>query len=196
MKLSNPFTRQLTEPTQAVGTVEELRELLRLDSDVESDLFLTGLLLSATDYAVRYLGRSLLTTEWTRQYSIAESIPGILFEYSGSEKITLPYGPVQTIERVYFTETDGTVNEITDYFHNDIAQPEEIILNDWAPGRFLSVDYFAGYGEYGDVPQLIKHGILQHAAYLYTNRGDCEIADGAKLSGATMTYSKYRVMTL
>ncbi|MFA5703778.1 MAG: phage head-tail connector protein [Advenella sp.] len=197
----NGRTYQRTDPGLPGASVEELRELLRLEDDSGEytvDTYLDGLLLTATEYASRYLNRSLITTEWTRQFDLAMQT-GLHLEYKRERGLYLPFGPVDSVDRVYWISTDGTENTIesTAYYIDLLGDPARVYLRQWVAGReiaMLRIEYTAGYGEsYAEVPRLIQQGILQHAAYLYEHRGDCGADEAAKLSGAHSVYGSYRV---
>lgn len=196
---ANGQTFQRTDPGLPAASADELQELLRLDveaGEYSVETYLDGLLLSASEYAARFLNRSLITTEWTRQWDLSAQ-HGLRIEFKRDFGSYLPFGPVTSVDRVYWLSGDGAETEITSYYTDLLGDPARVYLRDWSAGREIAsirVEYTAGYGEaYAAVPRLIQQGILQHAAYMYEHRGDCGAAEAAKLSGAHDMYGSYRV---
>ena len=197
--IQNGTTSHRSRPDVAAASLSDLKTHLRLDDDSE-DSYLSTLLLSASDYAAGYLGKSLITTELRRQYDMASIGPQLQPVRLGRNVIYLPLGPVTAVDSVEVLDRDGEATEIeaSDYTLDTESQPARIYLHEYHTGReiaFLRIDYTAGYGASAeDVPQLIQHGILMHAAYLYEHRGDCDAQSAAIKSGAIDTYRRYGVV--
>ena len=199
LPIQNGATSHRSRPDVPAAALSDLKAQLRLDTDDE-DSYLTGLLLTASAYASGYLAQSLITTEIRRQYDMASSGPQLQPVRLGRNVIYLPLGPVASVDSVEVLDRDGDATEIeaSEYTLDTDSQPARIYLHEHHTGReiaFLRIDYTAGYGASAeDVPRLIQHGILMHAAYLYEHRGDCDAESAAMKSGALDTYRSYRVV--
>jgi uncharacterized phiE125 gp8 family phage protein len=192
MQVADGITQQRTVPTDAAASAEELRTLLRLDTQDE-DAYLETLLKVATESAGRYLSRSLLTTEWTRQYDSLIETKQLRPEYRRSVPVMLTYPPVRSVDRVYIINHDGDETTLTGWYEDLASAPARVYITEILTGReiaMLRVDYTAGYTT---VPVTIQQGILQHAAYMYEHRGDCSADEARRLSGAQELYRSYRV---
>ena len=193
-------THQRTNPAMPAASVDDLRALLRLDSEGEypDNDYLTTLLLSASEFASRFLSRTLIVTEWTKQYDRPFPLPGLALERKEGYGIKLAYPPVISVDRVYTIDNSGDQKDITGFYFDDLSS--RVVIKTSVSGRdidMLRVEYTAGYGDtYVDVPQLIQQGILQHAAYMYEHRGDCPVGDAAGLSGAKQIYGSYRAWVI
>ena len=196
---SQIFTNAVTqyafgEPTAPAANIDDLVALLRLE---ESDTYLEGLLVSASQYAARYLNRTLITSIVNRLYDTARS-RGLAMEYKEDNGLYLPYGPVQSIVFIKTIDRDGNMTEITNYYSDLVSEPARVMLRGASASREIAslvINYAAGYGAtYAAVPRLIQQGILQHAAYMYEHRGDCGADEAAKLSGAHSMYGTYRTV--
>ena len=199
LPIQNGTTSHRSRPDVPAAKLDDLKAQLRIDDDSE-DTYLTGLLLTASEYAAGYLALSLIETELRRQYDMTSRGPQLQPVRFGRNVITLPLGPVTEVESVEVIDREGEATEIeaSDYTLDTASQPARIYLHEYHTGReiaFLRIDYKAGYGASAeDVPRLIQHGILMHAAYLYEHRGDCSAATAARESGALDTYARYRVV--
>jgi uncharacterized phiE125 gp8 family phage protein len=189
-----PLVTSAFEVVDASDLTAQLRTLLHLDDNSEDALLLL-LIQSAADYAEKYLGRSLLTQTRTRQFQ-APSGSGLAASALKYPALVLIYPPVIDVTRVYTVDGDGDETDVDadKYWLDEVSDPPELHLSSWSWSRLLRVDYSAGYGDYGDLPDAIKRGILLHAAHLYKYRGDCPIEESAVTSGAIGAYRIYRVM--
>lgn len=184
-------THRRSEADTLIISVADVQAHLRVDTD---DSYIEGLIRVAQDYAARYLSRSLVETEWTRQYDLSERRPQLSREYAERQYIVLPYPPVTSIDRVYTTDRDGDETDLTDYTEDLFSEPARVLLHQFVVGRdlaMLRVDYTAGYT---NVPHSIQHGLKMHTGYLYEHRGDCDVQTAAKSSGAQGLYDGYRVV--
>lgn len=191
----NGITHQVTEPSVPAADVDDLVALLRLD---EADSYLVTLLMSASAYAARHLNRSLITTQWIRQYDSMRRRPELRLEYKIDSGIILPYGPVNSVDAIYTIDTSGDQTALTEYYTDLLSAPARVFVREATWGReiaMLRVEYTAGYGATAAaVPPAIQQGILQHAAYMYEHRGDCTADEAGKLSGAHGIYGSYQVV--
>ena len=195
----NGITRILTEPSEPAASLAELKSLLRIDS-ADEDSYLAGLLLTASSYAARVLNRTLITSDLVRQYDEPRGLRGLAYEYKESNGLSLTYPPIVEVTRVYTIDRDGVEDDIEGYYTDLISAPARLYLTQSATGRdiaTLRIEYTAGYGDTAStVPSAIQQGILQHAAFMYEHRGDCDARDAIERSGAMATYRPYRVVTV
>lgn len=186
------ITRRMTDLDTPGADLEDLKDRLKIDTDDE-DGYLTARLISATAWAEQWLNRSLMETQWIRQFDADKQRGGLRLETKMFRYAYLPYSPLKTVDRVYSVDSYGNERDITKYYVDKNSLPERLVLQDTIGGRDIArlvIEYTSGYDE---VPKLIQEGILQHAAYMAEHRGDCGAAEAARLSGATDTYSMYRV---
>lgn len=168
----------VTAPAELPVTVDELKVQARTLFPGESDPFagaedtlLTRLIGAATDELdgpTGWLGRSLVTQ--TLRLSLDKPPPRL---------IRLPYPPVSAIVSITYYDTDDVLQTVdaADYQSDLDAEPALVWPTSdkkWpssrnTPGRFR-VDYTAGYGAAGDVPDIIRQAILIAAATLYRDR--------------------------
>ena len=197
--LADGITYLRVPPSVPAASVEDFRELLRLeDGEYGDDAMLTSFLMAASDYARIYLNRSLVTTEYTRQWDTARLAGGLSLEYKTPPNMYLTYPPLISVDRVYTIDRDGTERDITGYYVDELSAPARVYFTEFVQGRqiaMLRIEYTAGYGDsYALVPELIQQGILRQAAYMYENRGDCSNEGAAQKSGALHLYRGYRVV--
>ena len=182
--------------TDPAASTDELQSMLRLEGEYSDEDVLNDLLMSATDYANKYLGRSLTEQVLVRQFDPPKMSGGLSAVALKQRPILLPYPPVQTVDRVYLVDNYGDETNIDtdDYWLDDIKTPPELVitLSNWS--NTLRVEYTAGYET---VPESIKRGVLLHAAHMWMYRGDsCSTEESAKQSGAIAAYRTYKVMRL
>ncbi len=180
--------------TDPAASTDELQAMLRLEGEYSDEDVLNDLLMSATDYAQNYLGRSLTEQVLVRQFDPPKMSAGLSAVALKERPVLLTYPPVQSVNRVYLVDNygDETTVDSDDYWLDDIKTPPELMitLRYWT-GR-LRIEYTAGYES---VPEAIKRGVLLHAAHMWAYRGDvCSTEDAAKQSGAVAAYRTYRVM--
>lgn len=190
----NGITKRISLLDEAGATVGSLQALLKVDDD---ESLLQSLLLVATEYAERYLSRTIVSGTWMRQFDGPAYRSGLQREDKMLRWAYLPYPPLVSVDKVYSLDTDGNENDITGYYVDEASTPARLVFTQTFGGRSIAqvrIEYTCGYGgEYASgVPYLIQQGILQHAAYMYEHRGDCGAEQAAKLSGATGTYGMYR----
>lgn len=178
-------TRRITEITVPGASLAELKALLRLPESAEGgsseypaqagsdDTYLSGCLLTATQWAETYLNRAIIRGTFQ------------VLSQDSRRKVYLPYPPFVEIISVLDVDAESLDYELD-------TRPEiptiEVDSCDFA------VRYTAGYGEtYEAVPRQIQEGILRLAAYLFEHRGNCPMEDALSGSGAKMILRTKRV---
>lgn len=209
----------VTPPAQLpVGLNEAKKQLGLTDDFTDDDALIAGEIEDATAEAERYLGRALITQTW-RLYRDAwpQDLRSDAMPYwegwregpqtslrASAGGLELPKPPLQSVTHVktYDDSDAATTFASSNYFVDTASEPARIVLRTSANvpviervANGLEVQFVVGYGDnQGDVPEPIRQGILMTVAWLYTNRGDCEVA--SKNSGAIGRWRKYRVLRL
>jgi uncharacterized phiE125 gp8 family phage protein len=60
------------------------------------------------------------------------------------------------------------------------AGNEQIFFSAAPLGQIIQINYTAGYGAAANVPAAIKHGILEHVAYMFEKRGEEELPQNVR----------------
>jgi uncharacterized phiE125 gp8 family phage protein len=123
--------------------------------------------------------------------------------------IELPRPPLLSFTSltVYDTADNATTVNAATYFADnaDPDMPGRLVLRNTASwpaatreANAVRAIYQAGYGPAAaDVPAGIRQGIMNLAAYLYANRGDCgDVGGCAAMCGATTMLASYRILDL
>jgi hypothetical protein len=176
---------QATPQTDTVSPVtpSELAGLIGVDA---SDPLLPGLLIAATDAAIRYINLDILPRDWVGIVPVPESARPQLSPYiDPTATFELPYTGLMSVNSV--TDADGNA---LDYSVQGKRRPARITVHAWDFLNEISIEYRAGLDV---VPGAIKTAIQMLAAYLYDHRGDCDADQGLKKSGAMMLLRPYRV---
>lgn len=111
------------------------------------------------------------------------------------KEMTLPIAPVQSIDSIEYTDTDGNSQTFTDYTVDLNAEPA-IIEIDEPPtiqeGSRLVVTVTAGYGSSNSpadadlIPQAMKQAILMLVGHFYENRTSAVV--GETVSSVPMAF--------
>ncbi len=209
-----------TAPASLPITLDEVKAQLNLDDALTADdPLVISYARAATEQAEAFTGRVLITQTWTAFYDYWPRVPthreplgegwhrgpDTLLDSPGRE-LFLPRPPLQSIVHVktYDDNDVATTFAASNYFVDVASVPGRLILrksvaaptiNRTANG--LEIQFVAGYGaNYGDVPRSIRDGILQFAAFMYENRGDCPPEKAAHASGAAVLWQSEAIMRL
>lgn len=178
--------------TVAPVSVSEAEEFLGLPA---GNPLVESLLVAATDAAVRFTGKDLLTREWTLTHwdwpvwgTLARRNVG---HPTGDyrREIELPYAITANVLSV-----TSYGEPVTDFEARDTS----ILLNGTGQAGHnddpaIVVVYEAGFGPAAsDVPKAIRQAVLMHAAWLFEHRGDCDADAGLHRSGAASLLSPWR----
>uniref|UniRef100_A0A6M3K9B5 Putative head-tail connector n=1 Tax=viral metagenome TaxID=1070528 RepID=A0A6M3K9B5_9ZZZZ len=145
----------VTPPTYFPVAIDEAKKHLRVDYSSD-DAYITGLIAAATDKVEGYLRRRLVTQTWK-----------IFLDEWPAGDIVLPFGKLQSVTHVKYTDTDGTQSTYyssaeTTYMNIDIdSDPGRIKLNygysyptaSLSPDNPIEIQFVCGYGDH--TPQTI-----------------------------------------
>lgn len=173
-----PFLSVITPPATEPLTLSEAKLYLRVDSSTE-DALITSLIVTARIVAEQYLQRSLIS-----------QVRKITFNDYSFAVISLPFGPVQSVDSIKLIARDGTETSINSAYYTLTAGNEKVVLDSGLLGNKVEVTYTAGYGEEGEVPENIRQGMLIHIATLFENRGE----GGGIPKGVEELYRPYRMI--
>ena len=162
-----------TQPTELAVTLTDVKTHLRISLlDVSQDSYLTFLIKAATLVAEKITKRILITKEFTTYRN--ELFPLIQLRQSKFQSLTsfkyLSNGSYLSINSALFTT----------FISSDYST---IVLNDNSEYPDADNSYHAaqiifkaGYGiDNTYIPSDLKMALLNHIAYLYENRGDCDM---------------------
>lgn len=133
-------------------TVQEAKDWIRVDVS-DDDTIILKLITAARRICEKYVNMSLIARTVTAKIN------------NGLGNFYLPYGPVVAI------------TSATDYYSNDITTGFSL---DTVYGNALTIVYTAGYAD-GLLPEELRTAILDQIAWMYTNRGDVQLASALSL---------------
>ncbi len=176
-------------------SVKEAKEHLRITIDAD-DVYLTTLLEAATEFAEAYTGREYRVNTWTLSIdAFADRIPICKDPLDAS-------APITSVTRLVSSVATTVASSV--YYLKRGAQSSELLLDDgqsWPDDvdnreQAIVITFLT---EVHSSLEQVKVGILRHVAYLYENRGDCDLSvsgivgNSAKLSGAAALYDQHRI---
>jgi uncharacterized phiE125 gp8 family phage protein len=162
--------RLITAPEVKPITGLDLKDHLRIPQTyLVDDNYLDGCIAAATLRAESIMVRKCITQTW--EY--------VLDGFPCGDCIRLPFGSLQSVTSVKYTDEDGTENTFTDYTVDTAGQLGRVCLNpdeSWPADPLHPVDsvvvrFVCGYGDAAtDVPEAIKMAIQVLAADSYKFR--------------------------
>lgn len=173
-----PFLSVVTAPATEPVTLEDAKLYLRVDGSTE-DTLISTMITASRMAAEQYMRRSLITQ--VRKIAYDDYAPAV---------ITVPFGPVQSIDSVKLISRDGTEVTVNSAYYTLAAGKEKVISDSSLLGSRVEITYTAGYGNASAVPASIRQGMLAHIACLFENRG----GEGALPQLACALYKPYQVM--
>jgi uncharacterized phiE125 gp8 family phage protein len=176
------YTRRLiTAPVKMPVTKADVKEHLRIESTYTTDDdYLDALIASATAQAETRLARRLITQTWEL----------VLEDWPGGDCIELPFGSLQSVTSVKYTDEDGNSQTFSDsnYGVKTVPTLGEVVLLDgasWPTETLYPVDpviirFICGYGDDPeDVPSNICHAIKLMVADGYEFRESGSVGVGS-----------------
>ena len=180
-----------TEPTIEPISIEEAKEHLRLDDDID-DIPVLTVIKAARLWAEKYTGRAFITRTVQQYLDSTASILDPLYEgirtgietRAYSNYIELAASPVISVTSInYYNDSDTQSTWATsNYYVDNVNDLGRIYLRDG--GTFptdlraangLEINYTAGYGtSRSDIPSDIKLAMLQYMTFAYEHRGEQE----------------------
>ncbi len=165
-------------------TLEEAKSHLHIELDyTDEDALITSLIRTARRLCESYSGRSFMTQERVIKMDRFPSC-----EYYNRSRlpngITVPYGPIQSIDSVKYIDSDGNEVELTEDvdfkadLHSDLARifPTDTWPSTSNEPNAVSVEYTAGFdavsGGTEEFPEEIRQAMLMQIGTLYENRQD------------------------
>lgn len=153
-----------TGPTIEPVTLDEAKTHLRIENTAD-DALIMALIVAAREMAEQFTGRALITQTWT------------LYLDKFDTEIRTPLPPLQSVAEIKYTDTDGA-EQILDpatYIVDTKSKPGRIVSVDGWPDtdttpNAVAVQFVAGYGSPGQVPETIKAAIRLMVADLYESR--------------------------
>jgi uncharacterized phiE125 gp8 family phage protein len=161
-----------TAPLKEPVTIDDAKKHLRVDDDyTDDDSLLVNMVVDARSWVEQYLWRKLISQTW---YAYLE-------EWPAGEYIELPFGTLQSVIAIKYTDTDAVENTWssgeyivgTDYLKGRVTLgygytwPNESLLD----SNPIEIEFKCGYGDDpGDVPGIIRRGINIMVAEMYENR--------------------------
>jgi uncharacterized phiE125 gp8 family phage protein len=153
-------------------SLDELKYHLRIDlDDTDQDDYLNGLIATAREEAEELTWRKFISQTW---YAYLDDWPN-------EDYIVLPFGSLQSVTAIKYTDTDGDQSTWT--------SSEYIVGTDYLKGRVtlaygytwpnttlypsnpIQIEFVCGYGDSeASVPAEIKHAIKMLASEMYENR--------------------------
>lgn len=180
-----PLTLVAPPAEEPISRVEA-KAHLRLEHTADDDL-VGALVVAARQYCEAFTGRALVAQTWKL------TLPA--FE----ECIALPKPPILSVESVKYLDADGVERTISADEYMVVSDQYSAALSpdygqSWPAARLqqdaVRITFTAGYGGPGDVPQVLKQGMLLHLAQLYENREGA----GALPQAVPVLYWPYRAL--
>ena len=180
-----------TQPTIEPISIEEAKEHLRLDDDVD-DIPVKTFIKASRLWAEKYTGRAFITRTLQQSVDSTASILDPLYEgirtgietRAYSNYIELAASPAISVTSInYYNDSDTQSTWATsNYYVDTISDLGRIYLRDG--GTFptdlraangLEINYTAGYGSSrSDIPDDIRLAMLQYMTFVYEHRGEQE----------------------
>ena len=180
-----------TSPTREPLFVDDVRNYLRLDDDVEETLIIS-LITASREWAENYTGRALITRTVSQFQDSHYYLKGYMPEgfYTGIDVnivdnyIDLAMTPISSFTHVKYFNDAGTESTwaSSNYFVDIVRDVPRLVLRDGGSfpselraANALKLVYEAGYGSTpNDVPDAIKMAMMQYCTFMYEHRGDFE----------------------
>ena len=169
------MTITVVTPPAALLTLDEVKAHIRVDID-NDDVLIAGLIDAATTYCEGHARRAFVT----------QTLRMTVDQWFASHPLRLMRPPFQSVVAIRLYDWDGAAHVVdADGYWFDRASgilrrnPEV----DWPdirirPGAGFEIEYVAGYGGAGDVPQMYKQAVLLLVGHWYENREAVVVGQG------------------
>ena len=189
-------TSLVTAPTEEPITLDELKTHLRIDTNAENT-YLTSLIKGVRETIELKCGLALITQTWKlffdnfKNYNENwwDGIKELPVGYFSQKIIEIPKAPLQSVTHIKIYDnsniaTTFSTDNYTVFTYAGVSPSNgRIMLKDGATWPYVErtvdgveIEFVAGYGSAGDVPQMIKQYVLEEAAYRFEHQGDCDPA--------------------
>jgi uncharacterized phiE125 gp8 family phage protein len=178
----------LAGPAEEPVTLAEAKAWLKVDGADENALIGT-LITAARLHLESVTGRALLTQSWRL----------VLDAWPAGGEVRLPVAPLSALTDIRAFDEDGEEHTIglAQFLVEAGGAPPRLVLPVTVAGmpvlrqRFgIEIDYVAGYGAAGDVPQELKQALLVLVAHWFEHRDAVVIAG----SGAVIPFGFDRLI--
>lgn len=164
-----------TQPATEPITTAEAKIHLGIASAVTGwDTLIAALITAARKYVEDFTNRSLITTVWKLKL---DSLP------YDQPSLQLPRSPLITVDSLKYYDNDGTEQtwDAANYIVSIDREPARVSLAYsivWPSARYradaITVNFTAGYGSAGSVPQVFKQAILLIIGHWFEHRSEVE----------------------
>ncbi len=184
-----PYRYELTSAGPLPIKLKEAKDYLKVDGDTDNKV-LQDMIATVVQYAERYTGRDMRSKTWKLVTDCFE------------DRILLRKSSVAAVTSVKYSVSGSLVTIATSVYYLKIGhQFSEILLSDgqiWPTDlddieSGIEIIFGTGTARYSET---MKIGSLEHLAFLYQNRGDCDVNSAAKKSGATEKYDQGRIQRI
>lgn len=174
-----------SNPTEEPINLAEAKKHLKVEPDVtEDDGLIRDLIPAARHYAEALLNYAMVTQEFQLFLDAFPCYYEAHYKVRFFEALELPRPPLQSVTHVKYTDGDGVVQTLDplEYTVDTKSEPGRLIPaygKVWPSTRTVpnavEVQYKAGFGGAGSVPEHWKQAILLILGQLYENRGDAQV---------------------
>jgi len=170
-------------------TLKVAKRYLKVEND-EDNAIIQDMIATVVQFAERYTGRDLRKNIWKL----------IIDEFA--DRILIRKSQVNTIDQIQYT-VGGVLTTIAStvfilkkgYGFSEVLLRED---QEW-PDDLDEVEAGIEITFATQIPRYIeqyKSGVLEHLAFLYQNRGDCDVNSAALRSGASQLYDQGRIQRI
>ena len=160
-----------TAPAAEPISLDEAKRHVRIDIDeTDHDDYLHDLITVAREQVEMITWRKLITQTWY----------GYLQDWPGGKYIELPFGKLQSVTAIKYTDVDGDESTWSsdEYIVGTDYQKGRVTLADgytWPtevlyPSNPIEIEFVCGYGLAVSVPAQIKHAMKMIVSELFENR--------------------------
>lgn len=204
----------LTSPPQVEPVaIADVKDVLGLSTTAD-DTMLTAFVLAAREACEKHTGRALITQTWRLSldhlpgeqtqwwYGVREMPVSEL--YGQPKPMYVPRWPLQSVSSVVLYDWDDSATTVDSsiYYVDTAQEPGRVLLRYgkvWPQvtlrvANGVEIKFVAGYGDAAtDVPQPLREGIKQMAAFMFEHRGECDAQTAVYRSGAATMWDLYKI---
>jgi uncharacterized phiE125 gp8 family phage protein len=183
------YTYSLSDTGTLPIDLKAAKAYLKVDTDTDNTV-IQNLLATVIQYAERYTGRDLRAKIWKLNQDCFE------------DRILLRKSQVASVTSVKYMVDDSLVSIASSVWYLKPGyQFSEVLLKSdqvWPPDideveSGIEIIFVTKTPRY---IEQYKIGALEHLAFLYANRGDCDVSSAALKSGASEKYDQGRIQRI